>query len=595
VIFDFATLAATVTIAFVFVGAGALMERLAAGRTSDDLVAPVYWLAAGWAAFAVVAASCAIVGLKLTWPTALVSVAGLIGIVGLLATTGCGRLGPIALACLIAAPLAVIASAIPPTMVDEFLQWLPNARTLIELDGFATAPDLTSAKPGYPPASTLVSYLAARFFGQDFELATKVMTVLLLAGLGLTFAEPLQKRSGRIAAIAIGVIAATVLNPFVDPRIALTAHPDTPSAALLALCVIACVRNTLEPERLWWWRIASTGVLLVLLRESNAVFVAGIAFGLLCLGRRGWPTMIGLVVPSFAVFTLWRIHLYFVAIPPSFEPRPMAEWDWSVPLTLLREFLTGRIANNPALGAASLLLAAAGIALVTRVLRAGSAELKCLYVVTAGVTAVWLTFLACFYMATVEPENISAAMGLWRYLSQLGLLASYLALAAIAELSPWPREPLTLSRPTAGRLIGGALLFVVGWTSATYRHWRIDCRYPDVILSHMVGKELAKRGWSGDTIYFAYRDDPSWYGAPIDYALHRDVYHTHPLGDIGTAPHDGDIVDLTAVDRTALLAGQRPPTIRLLRWSGTTWTQLLSVTTPDPMDGCPLLDWKRER
>ncbi len=307
-------LAATIALALILVGAGLGAERLAAGRVSPDIEAPAYALIAGWAILALVALACALFGARLTLP---VTAVGLFGLAGyLLSPRNAAIVLRLVAAWLVVAPLLLIASTTSPFMADEFTHWLPNTRFLLERDSFSAAadPNIWSGAPGYPPAVPLIGYAIGRSAGSGSELAPKIFCVLLAAGFGLLLAGTLRRRLPSIAAIAAGVAFATVLNPFFDPRLAFTRYADVPSGFVLAFCVQACWQATENPDRHTALRSSATAILLVLLRETNIVLLAGLAAGLLLMGRRGWWPFVGLSVPGGSAFVLWR----FARINPAY-------------------------------------------------------------------------------------------------------------------------------------------------------------------------------------------------------------------------------------------------------------------------------------
>ncbi|HET6198064.1 MAG TPA: hypothetical protein VFE12_20030, partial [Acetobacteraceae bacterium] len=210
---------ATIAVALLLIGIGRVVERLSPTGVSE-LAAPAAWLITGWAVAALAGALCAAGGIALAWPAALL---GVTGMGGYCIGVPRGPLLKLAAAWLIVAPLLLIASTIPPTMFDEFAQWLPNTRFLVEHGRFpdAAAPNIWSAKPAYPPAIPIIGYAVQTVSGHGAELAAKIFSVLLAASFGLTLAGLLRTRLGLPLALAVGVAFATVADPFFDPRVSL--------------------------------------------------------------------------------------------------------------------------------------------------------------------------------------------------------------------------------------------------------------------------------------------------------------------------------------------------------------------------------------
>src|SRR5947209_11552685 len=130
------------------------MERLL-GPLASEPDAAASWLVIGWAAVSLAAAVSAVGNLPLPWPAVCLC---LVGLGGYVIPGARVPLGWLLLAWLILAPLVFIASTIPPAMIDEFTQWLPNTRFLVERGTFpdATTPNVLSQNPHYPPAIPLL-------------------------------------------------------------------------------------------------------------------------------------------------------------------------------------------------------------------------------------------------------------------------------------------------------------------------------------------------------------------------------------------------------------------------------------------------------
>jgi hypothetical protein len=505
---------------------------------------------------------------------------GIIGAVALLIALRRIAIGLLAFAWLLVLPLLAIAASIPPTMFDEFSHWLPNARFLVERDRFpdATSPNLWSAVPSYPPALSLVGYLVEQLAAHGYELAGKIFNVLVVAGFGLVLAEQARTRIGVISAIAIGVTGASILNPFFDPRIALTAYPDMPSGVMLALCLAACWRSLDDPGPVWRFRIATT-VVLVLLRETNVAFVVGLAGGLVVMGWRARSALTALVGPALVAFALWRLYLWSAAMPPALMPLPVAEWNWRAPLTVISALLTDRLMAHPLLGFAAFAVIGMLVTLVLRCIRSGDASLRNLLLLVAAITIAWLLFLAASYVAVLPPVVALEAHSTWRYITQLGPTFTFALFTLAGAGAPATRGDTTVTgapdlRVLRRRAIAMIVCLLPGaFTLATWRYWKINCRYPNLTVARLMTSSMPP---IDETTVIDVNATAGWDAGVIAYHLHRVFGATRQISSAGASLKEGYLLDLGE------LVPHRPhdepysPTVTLFRWTGAEWQPVVS-------------------
>ena len=562
----------TVLIGVLLTGAGFACERLAERPNEAHLQGGAFALVTGWALLCLVGAVCAVSGARLTFPAVAI---GIVGVAGYLVTRAAwSGLRYLALAWLLLLPLLAIASVIPPTMADEFPYLLPNAKTLVAADFFPDAahPNVWTAKPEYPPALSLIAYAAARLGGIDIAYPGKIFTVLLAGAFGLVLAQLIAARAGWLAAIAIGVALASVLNPFFDPRLALSAHTDTPTGFVLAFTVAASWRVLHEAPPRWPLHAAAAAVVLVLLRETNVVLVAALAAGLVICRR---PRLAFLITtPAFAAFGLWRLSIMIAGWTPTMSARPLAEWNWSAPFVMVRALFGERLANNPVLGIAGAALALALVVLCLRSIRSNDTRIRGLLALAGTVTIVWCAFLAWAYVA-VFGDEVETANSAWRYLSQLGPLVIFTLVAVLVRSLP---AGLTIARPGRALAVGAALCLVLLLVPvATARHWRIDCRHPDVVVARAAAREIGKLGIANATVSVIHPDEPSWYSEALDYELSRPVRSSRGYKSARDVPPGGYLLDLTGLDRKRLIQDGKIPPIALSRWNGSAWESVLRL------------------
>jgi hypothetical protein len=535
-------------------------------------------LISGWAVLCVLGVLCAVSGARLTLPAIAIGIVGVAGyFLSTNAAAGATRLG---LAWLLLLPLIAIASVIPATMFDEFPYLLPNAKTLVLSDIFPDRqhPNVWSSKPDYPPALPLIGYVGARFGGIDVAYPAKVFVVLLAGAFGLALADLIVSRVGILAAVAIGVALASVLNPFFDPRNALSSYTDTPTGFVLALGIAASWRALHEPGRRWILQAASASVVLITLRETNLVFVAALAIGLFLCGRLKLAVLITL--PSFVMFGLWRLYMMTAGWSPSMSARPLDRWDWSAPLIMMRALFGDRLANNPVLGIAGGMLAlVSALLFIWIIFRSSDKKLRALLILAGTVAAAWVAFLAWAFIA-VFTDEVHSANSAWRYLSQLGPLFIYAIVATLAQILP-ARVAIKRTRPALA--IGAiACLVPLLLPLATSAHWRIDCRYPDVaVLRHAI-EAIKKLPIGSEKIAIIHPADADMYTEVLDYELGRPVRSAVAYKRAEQAEPGGYRLDLAELDRKRLIQDGQIPTIKFTRWDGSAWTPVFTLDPERP-------------
>lgn len=579
------TVAATFLIAVAMVGFGLAMARAAGGRTKEDPLAAAYALVAGWALVSLVGAVCALAGLSLTVPMAVAGLAGLVLFARHAAAAG-RALRALALAWLLLAPLLVFASLIPPTAYDEFSHWIPNARYLIAHDAFPTAalPNIESAVPGYPPASPLVGYLAGRLVAGAEEYAPKIFTVLLAGAFALTLAERLSLRGAGVLSVAAGVLLATLFNPFFDPRIALTSYTDTPTAFVLALCMFAAWKCVEEGSAPWAMRMAGAALALVLMRESNVALVGVVGLALVLLRGR-LRDLLALALPAFVGAAVWRSYLMLQAIGTPLAPRPLAEWDFNAPLTVARVLLTERLAARPVLGIAGGAVLVALVVLVYVARARITAPVRRLLLIAGLLALLWTLFLAWNYAAVFAPGGASIALSAWRYWGQVG---PTLMLATVALLAGLGRAPLAAlaqrlarSAPRT-RIAMGALACALPLVllAATQRHWRHDCQFPDVAFARQTGLALRAVDLAGARLTLVHPAEPAWYANVVGYELRKPFGWVLYAATREETDRASLLLDMSAANRSGLLAGRPTPVLQLERWSGSGWQAVRALAAP---------------
>jgi hypothetical protein len=569
----------------------------------------------GWGLAALVSAIAALGGFDQTWLARALIALGLVLLVprGRDRTAQGHLLRDLALLLIFVAPMSVLVAGTPAMAFDEFAQWLPNTRYLVEHGHYWNWPEWLglSSKPGYPNASAVIPLLVSQLAGPDVEAPFKTFVVLLLGGFGAALAslaatrftaDLTRPRAAGLTAAALfaGGCLIAFLDPFMDPRIGFTGYTDMPSGIVIALATLAgaygigATRRTEHATATGWFAWAGLlSLTLVLLRQTNLVLVAALDAGcglfILC-GRTGSPRLwlrwaLLLAVPAALGLLTWQAHLWAAQIGSDISPRPFAAWDWAAPLTVARAFILDRLADNPLVGgvaAAFVAAAAVGGVIIWRRLPGHDDGVLPSPRVMAGLAAIvslgFIAFLAWAYIAVFTAEEVAAAASLWRYLSELGPLLVLTGVCVVVSLLPKRRPNAGLA--LASTAIGAIALVLFPWVGRSY--YRLDCRFPDVAASRAAVAELRPalapfqaspttparvavvNPTMGDWMAYALAFDMRW---PDSGEVVRFRVKDAPLAATEAWAWDQGLealLDFRALDRAALRAQSAIPAVSLL-------------------------------
>ena len=593
----------------------------------------------GWGLAAFVSALAALGDLDQTWLANALIALGLVLLIprGRDRTEQCHLLRDVALLLIFVAPMGLLVAGTPAMAFDEFAQWLPNTRYLVEHGHYWNWPEWLglSSKPGYPNASAVIPLLVSQLAGSDVEAPFKTFVVLLLGGFGAALAglaatrfsaDPTRPRAAvlTLSALLAGGCLVAFVDPFMDPRVGFTAYTDTPSGIVIALAALAgaygmgAARRAEHPTATGWFAwVGLLSLTLVLLRQTNLVLVAALdgACGLFILCDRTGSSRLWLrwalllAAPAAIGLLVWQAHLRAARIGPDIAPRPLAAWDWSAPLTVARAFVFDRLADNPLIGgvAAILVLAAAvcGVFVWRRLPYKGGDILPPPRVM-AGLAAIvslgFIAFLAWAYIAVFTAQEVAAAASLWRYLSELGPLLVLTGVCVVVSLLP-QRRP-NAARALAATAMGAVALLLLPWGGRAY--YRLDCRFPDVAAARMAVAELrlalapfqaspttparvaVVNPTMGDWMAYALAFDMHW---PDSGEVVRFRVKDEPLAETEAWAWDQGLdalLDLRALDRATLRAQSTVAAVSLLgrpASKGDRWP-VLATTRPRPLPAC---------
>lgn len=622
-------------------GIGTLPARLLDRAVGPPrlLRAPLLTIA-GLGIVALLSAVGALVRADQTWPARTVLAVGWLLLLPIRRETRgaqIGLMGDLLLLVLLAAPMALLVAGTPASAFDEFAQWLPNTRYLVEHAHYWTWPDWVgaSSKPGYPNASAVVALLVVQLAGPDVEAPFKVFAAILLAAFGAVLASLFASRwptdrPPAVKAMLVRIVLVTggclvaFLDPFMDPRIGFTAYTDVPSAITIAIAMLAAASGLGAAQRGaervaggWFGWAGLLSLTLILLRQTNLILVAAMASGcslLLLVPPAGtfrlrFRWVLALVAPPAIGGLVWQAHLWAARIRPDISPRPIGAWDWAAPLTVMRAFVLDRLGGNPLLGGGAIVVA--GIAIAGGVVawrRLGASDdpdtppARLVVTLTAMIGCGFIAFLGWSYIAVFSAIEVATAASLWRYLSELGPLvvvsACCVAAALVAKQHPSRRALV----PAAAIAVG--LLFLLPY--AGRRYYRLDCRFPDVAAARSAIVELGPallpfasppphparvaviNPTMGDWMAYALAFDMHW---PASNEIVRFRTGKEPLAATEAWAWDHGIdalLDLTALDRAKLREQGVVPALSLLgrpAAAGNPWP-LLATTKPHALPDC---------
>jgi hypothetical protein len=428
--------------------------------------------------------------------------------------------------------------------------------------------------------------------------------------------------------LAAGCLIA-FLDPFVDPRISLTAYTDTSSATVLAIAAVVACRG-LMPARCGEHRAATgwfarTGLLLlalVLLRTTNMVLIAALGLAcamLLLIGKSGSPRWRArwaalLTGPAVVGAFVWQSHLWLARIGPDMAPRPFGLWDWTAPVTVAGVFFLDRLRDNPLIGGAAIGLVILGIAGGVLALRRsdddGHAALpspRLMVALTATVVACFVVFLAWTYIAVFSSLEVASAVSLWRYLTELGPLIVVTGICVVLGLIPQRRLGGRLAIWAVGVAVG--LFVLLPFVGRSY--YSLDCRFPDIAAARAAiaqfrpalepfggpaphpARVAVVNPTVGDWMAYALAFDMRW---PAAADLVRFRVKDEALADSEDWAWDQGLdalLDFTPLDRQSLRSRASIPSVALLgrpAEKGAGWP-VLATTQPRPLPSCSV--WHR--
>jgi hypothetical protein len=359
----------------------------------------------------------------------------------------------------LALPLLVVICAAAASQWDEFSNWLPKHRYLLDWDAFTRPgmPPSLSVFPAYPEGLPLIGYFAGRTAGMFIENAGAlfntfgaVIAGLLIARCAVAGAsgDPQTRRRLPWGLIALGLLGATALNPTFVPKLVFTAYVDWMTAVTLAVAAVAGWRGLEalaagEPAAARQDALTAGLALAVLvdLKQANLVLAVLLCAGFALALLRATPQPIAaamrllpaLVLPAAVIYLAWRAFVSLNITGGEFHFLPYRDWLWdSLGEILLR--MAGIAAGKG--GYFALMLLFVGCAL--RALVRPATAFGRFAIIVATVFVGYNAFLYVAYVGAFGAGEGRAAASYWRYNTQLGVLAVGAAALGLGTL--WRRH-----------------------------------------------------------------------------------------------------------------------------------------------------------
>lgn len=446
---------------------------------------------------------------------------------------------------LLSAPLFLMIAAMAPSMWDEFTNWLPNVRYLVEQDAFPGPglPDNPSVFPAYPYGLPLVGYLTSRLAGHFVENAIALFNLLLLLTLGLVVvrvmravlaADPHRASAGTAATgepdrsswgwCALAALLPTILNPTFVHKIAFTAYADTATAVTLGVAAAlgwmglnALAEDRQPAARALAWQIGLAASALIAVKQVNLVLFAALLGVLLVVALRDrrisaralLPLAPGALVLPLLVYVVWRLYVGAYVPGGEFSIRPPSGWMLAlVPDILARMAL---VASKKG-GYFAIMLVA--VFFGVRGLWRMRTEFDRLAVITAGLFLVYNAFLLFAYVAAFGEGEARQAASYWRYNMHLGGVCVLFIGYAAAGL--WRRYGRAQPGPWAA---GAAVALAVFLPLALLGKLRFDL-HPRYIYARETTQDIAALLKPADRLLLVDLEQNGQYQIIMRYHLH---------------------------------------------------------------------------
>jgi len=442
---------------------------------------------------------------------------------------------------LLSIPLLILIADMVPSQWDEFTNWLPNVRYLLEHNSFPRAfeADGYQPSPAYPYGLPLLIYLTSLITGGLVEHAGGVFNLLFYLSFGAVIARIIQlgvTEDDRDAVstgplgwgyYALGGLAMTALNPTFVPKVVFTAYADAGTAVSVGMIGVlgwmmldALEENDRDQARRLAWQISLVATVLVNLKQVNITLFAALLAGIAYAGWRDnriqlAPLLrllaLSAVLPA-AIYAMWRLYVSLHIGGGEFIISPASEWRFDLIGATLERM--GLIATKKG-GYFGLMLVAIGLALRASI-RVNS-RLDRLALIVAITFVGYNAALLFAYIVSFGEYDARRAASYWRYNMHLGGLAVAFGAYVLALL--WRFRPASWARVPFAAI---AVALILALPAALSGKLRFDDR-PQKHHVRAVGEEMARILKPEMRIALIDPSHNGFYGVLMRYALNRSV------------------------------------------------------------------------
>ncbi len=345
---------------------------------------------------------------------------------------------------ILAVPLLVLVSAMRASQWDEFSDWLIIPRYLLATDAFPSQdnPFPNAVFTGYPYSWHFVTYLASRLAGYLLENAGALTNVLLLLMFGLVIVRLIAKGLDREdlasspgwSLVALGGLAATLVNPTFAQKVVLTSYAETSSAVATAAAVVlgwliveALIDARRDEARQLALQMGAILALLINLKQATMVLVvlSVLATTFVVVRDRRVPVL-GfvkllpmIVLPALIIYLAWRYHVSAELQARELSLRPFDQWN----IALIPQII-GNMLVVLAKKGYYLFLIAVAVGFGIRGFFRSATPLDRFAAIAAMVVLGYNAFLLLAYVASFGKFDALRVASYWRYNMHLGLVVA---------------------------------------------------------------------------------------------------------------------------------------------------------------------------
>jgi hypothetical protein len=437
----------------------------------------------------------------------------------------------------LALPILAIMATILPSQSDIFMNLMPNAAYLVDHGRFPTAdgPDAHSFLPVAPYNTQFVPFLGSLLVGGFeggglalFTVGLYLMAALLFARLLVTPIDGADARPGW-AAIGLGILLVTLLNPGFVPRVAFAGYGEAPVAiALLFAGWLACramvAMTAGESPRV---SLVQLGLVLVALvnvkQQAIGMLVAFAGAAILVAGyerqigwRRAALAFGGASLPAVALYLVWRVFVLTRFPEGELKPLPFDAWNWGNLAPIFMSMGKVVIEKITFFACVAVLFVFLERRLRHKQLDATGKALG----LAAATFLLYNGFLVVTYIGHFPGVMSVEAHSFFRYNTHLALLIEFALVVTIRNrLAPWLATRPGLGRKLAVAAVVLALLVPVGFA----KRLRFDFDQPQPVVRQLA-RQLAPELKDGDKLALLLPGDTD----SVDWMLTSLLHFTDP-------------------------------------------------------------------